>query len=1637
MASPIAAAGGVITNIGSSTIHTFTSSGVFQPLTRNGSTSTPLTVSYLVVGGGASGGRDNSSSGLGGGGGAGGFLTSSGFAVTPGTAYAITVGAGGAAIGAAATGVGNNGNISAILAPNETTYSGFFNGSAQYLTVANNTVLAFGTGDFTVECWVYPTATTQGTVLWLTTTFQFFVYNGSLYIYDNGTQTNGGTITKNQWQHIAITRNGTSLKCFINGALVNTQVSSTSFVSGTNYIGNQGGTYLFGYISNLRVIKGTALYTSAFTPPTRILTAAAPSLYGISFSGTTQYLTGPALASNQLTADFTIECWINPTSVPSHTGIITITNTASSGANGCAIGITTTNAVEFFIAGNTFYASANNVLTLNQWQHIALVRSGTTNTLYLNGISVVTNTVTPTWPATPTISVGRLYADNSIANFPGAISNVRITKGVAVYTGNFSPPTTNLSTTQSSGTNISAISTASYVILLTAQSNTIVDNSISPQILTVTGSPTVISTVTVWSASLLTLQNDTFIDNSVNNLTITPTGSPTTTSTVVPPFGQYAYGGGGGAAFNTGPGNAGGSGGGGDGTQIAGVGTTGQGFAGGAPYWTGTGASSAGGGGGASANGTSGASNQGGAGGAGSTSTLSGVSTYYAGGGGGAAYFAGGWGAGGVGGGGKGAVNTTSVSVDGTSNTGGGGGGGGNFGSGQSGAGGSGIVIISYPNPAYTAPLTKQSDPYFKSNSLLLTGNTLQPVSISVDYLVVGGGGGGGTGANTNNDYTGGGGAGGLVTTSTILTNNAIYTIQIGAGGLGGALNSNGTSGNNSSITSTTITSVIALGGGYGGTKDTAGGYGGSGGGGGGTTTGGAGGLGVQPLSPSGGFGNAGYAGQTSTQPGGGGGGGAGGAALGNANPGAGLYVANFSAYGESGYFASGGAGAKNGSAGNNSGQYALGGGGGFSSNGLWGGGAGVPRSAMTATGGGGALQMPGGSGTVIIRHPSNYSVASTTGSPTIVTTSGYVYYSWTTSGSIELQAYNLTNTSFIDSSVNTLTITSTVGTPTQGSFSPFGQNWSNYFNGSSYLSIPSNSAFAFTGNFTFESWVYVSAYGSTSAFFTIGSETTGRYYFTLTGSGGQLWSNQYGGANFTWGTSTSVPLNAWTHVAWVRVGTTVTGYVNGISVGTNTISGTVGNTGGVTIGANPAGGYLWNGYMSNIRLIGTAVYTNNFTPATAPLPMVTNTVLLTAASNRFMDKSGTTSTFTVGGTPSVQRFSPFNNLGAYNTTLIGGSAYFNGSSYLSNTSGSIVNFGTSAFTWEAWLYMPSNANNQIILYATSGAGSFNVITQASGLCWGIYGNPSFFFCTLANIPLNQWFHLAVSRVSTSANQTFGYINGSLVVTATDTNNYTGIGARIGGDGTYYTGYMSNMRIVRGTALYTAAFTPPAAPVGTINTTTSTSLLLKFNDAGIYDATMNNDVVAVGSAKLSSTATNYNPRSMYFNGSTDYLLMPSSSAYNLGSGDFTMECWIYPTTVVSNGIFGIGSTDPDSNLVRIGSGSKLQFWLGGSNSGGTGAGTKTGMITCATTLVVNTWYHIALVRSDSATNNVKLYLNGVLDGQGTATYFIASNYAVLGRDYPTYSAEYFAGYIDDFRITKGVARYTAAFTPPTQTLLLR
>ena len=156
---------------------------------------------------------------------------------------------------------------------------------------------------------------------------------------------------------------------------------------------------------------------------------------------------------------------------------------------------------------------------------------------------------------------------------------------------------------------------------------------------------------------------------------------------------------------------------------------------------------------------------------------------------------------------------------------------------------------------------------------------------------------------------------------------------------------------------------------------------------------------------------------------------------------------------------------------------------------------------------------------------------------------------------------------------------------------------------------------------------------------------------------------------------------------------------------------------------------------------------------------------------------------------------------------------------------------------------------------------------------------------------------------------------------------------------------------------------------------------------------------------------------MYFDGTGDYLSLKDNNLFVLGTGDFTIECWLYLNSVspTYQGIFeGRPSNGAYPTFVMAGA---ALCWY-----------TNTAFQINAGNLSINTWYHVAVTRSSGST---KIFVNGT---QGGSTYSDSTNY--ISRTDPLigglFDGYYLNGYIDDLRITKGVARYTANFTPPAE-----
>ena len=656
-------------------------------------------------------------------------------------------------------------------------------------------------------------------------------------------------------------------------------------------------------------------------------------------------------------------------------------------------------------------------------------------------------------------------------------------------------------------------------------------------------------------------------------------------------------------------------------------------------------------------------------------------------------------------------------------------------------------------------------------------------------------------------------------------------------------------------------------------------------------------------------------------------------------------------------------------------------------------------------------------------------------------------------------------NSMFLDSSTNAFAVTR-AGNTSAGTFTPYGANWSNYFNGSSYM-VPAtgiNAAMGtgFAGNIiSFEMWIFpttftnggdgngiMGAYGAVAAngrwlvSMERSATTTAKLQMAYTiGTGSQVNIES---------TASAITLNQWNHIAITVDATTAASstiklFANGVLL--NTFTGQNMSTQTAYYRAVYIGDVQSQyvsamvGYISNFRILkGAFAYTGNYTVPTAPLTAIANTVLLTCQSNSSVDNSANAFALSLAGPPTVQRFSPF---GPQTQTAITHSAYFDGNGdSLTAPNNAAFAFGTGDFTIETWVYsLDITGSSQRCIIDTrsssgSGAGLFlRENASTNGFVLGI-ASSAIFTTSSGRIP-NVWQHLALVRISGTV---YFYINGVLSTSTAFSTNLTDTLNRISGfvdsivsPNAYY-GYISNLRIVKGVAVYTAAFTVPTAPLTatqaagtyiTAVTGTQTSLLTCQSPTFVDNSTNAFAITAFGEAKprtlnpfgFTNASAAYSAAtyggSAYFDGTTDYLATPSNAAFGFGTGDFTIECWIYPTGGGSRLLEFSSNTDNVDYSTSTGT---IGYYNGSASVNSAG-----GLINA------NTWAHIAIVR---LTGTVRVYVNGVLAVTQASTPNSSTRTLYIGG----VTNGFYTGYISNARVVKGVAVYTSNFVPPTAPL---
>jgi Concanavalin A-like lectin/glucanases superfamily len=256
-----------------------------------------------------------------------------------------------------------------------------------------------------------------------------------------------------------------------------------------------------------------------------------PPITSMSFNGSTQYLSATTGTTWLVGGgDFTIEAWIYLTGYSANFsgiyGASIVTNQATgSNIQGWQFNVSGTvnswTTLGFTVEPGLVTQSGSYSFSLNTWYHVAVVKNGSTTTLFVNGTSIGSGTTISSWTDWSVLNVGRLDYSGYNYYFPGYISNLRIIRGQPHYIGTFTPPTSVLATTESSRTNVQALTTSAYTVFL-LNSSTFVDSSFYSIPVTNNGASIVttpapsLTTPTSPSSAIVTATDTYFTFNGTN-----------------------------------------------------------------------------------------------------------------------------------------------------------------------------------------------------------------------------------------------------------------------------------------------------------------------------------------------------------------------------------------------------------------------------------------------------------------------------------------------------------------------------------------------------------------------------------------------------------------------------------------------------------------------------------------------------------------------------------------------------------------------------------------------------------------------------------------------------------------------------------------------------------------------------------------------------------------------------------------------------------------------------------------------------------------------------------------------------------------------------------------------------------------
>jgi Concanavalin A-like lectin/glucanases superfamily len=361
-------------------------------------------------------------------------------------------------------------------------------------------------------------------------------------------------------------------------------------------------------------------------------------------------------------------------------------------------------------------------------------------------------------------------------------------------------------------------------------------------------------------------------------------------------------------------------------------------------------------------------------------------------------------------------------------------------------------------------------------------------------------------------------------------------------------------------------------------------------------------------------------------------------------------------------------------------------------------------------------------------------------------------------------------------------------------------------------------------------------------------------------------------------------------------------------------------------------------------------------------------------------------------------------------------------------------------YTIEFFIRRPNTTplvdGNVMGVAATAGVGKFVALTTANQVTFTGFGND---VIVTPAIPAETWTHFAICRDSSNTQRVF--VNGTQFASSANSDtNATSVGWAIFGvfdraDLSSFIGNLANIRWTQGICRYTGNFVVPTAAFPDVYGADTGHTILSLHGESIVDSSSEPKTLTNSGVTISGTQEKFGASSMYFDGSSRLNVAVTQDFY-FDSNDYTIEGWIYPTAVgsVNRHFFSITENNVTSFATL-----NLAVLPGGNLYAGIRIATSGSIISCqssASAIVANNWYYVMFCRVGS---NAYLFLDGVLVASSAAwvdfptakTLHIAVG--AYANGFTTSPESPFQGYIDDLRITKGVARYTADFTPPALT----